>query len=136
MIPINRFLRFVEVSPKLPIFFNSMMEFSQKTMADSSLSVESLVGKGSFGAVYRGVWNGVVVAIKQLHREALSNDFLQEFDKEAQILLRCRHPNIVQLFAYHLQDKCVLVYEYMDKGSLFQILANAKLVTLFCSLKH
>ncbi|KAG2488375.1 hypothetical protein HYH03_013064 [Edaphochlamys debaryana] len=60
-----------------------------------------VLGKGAFGSVFEGVFNGQRVAVKQmcstldLNEQAKTQAFLQELE----VLARCQHPNIVRLLA-------------------------------------
>ena len=58
-----------------------------------------IIGKGAFGAVYAGTWNGAKVAVKSI----TSQDFTDLYN-EAFVLRSMRHPNIVQVtnLNYHL----------------------------------
>lgn len=98
----------------------------------NDFKVESLIGKGGYGNVYRGIWEGVDVAIKQLHMETLAHDLLQEFLNEAKIMQSCRHPNIVQFFAVCVQQgKDSLIMEYLPNGSLFNLLNDSRFPNIF-----
>jgi serine/threonine protein kinase len=93
----------------------------------SNFKIDSLIGKGGFGNVYRGIWEGMDVAIKQWHLENLENDLLQEFINEAKIMHKCRHPNIVLFFAICIkQGKDSLIMEYLPNGSLYKNLSNLR----------
>lgn len=63
--------------------------------------VESLIGRGGMGAVYKGVQRSLdrPVAIKVLPREiAADSTFLARFKREAQTLGRLHHPGIVTVY--------------------------------------
>ncbi|KAI8533966.1 hypothetical protein RHMOL_Rhmol10G0051900 [Rhododendron molle] len=75
-----------------------------------------------YGSVYRAqLPSGKVVALKKLHRlEAEDPAFDRCFRNEVQTLTNVRYKNIVKLYGFCLHNKCMfLVYEYMEKGSLF-----------------
>ncbi|XP_047977881.1 probable L-type lectin-domain containing receptor kinase VI.1 [Salvia hispanica] len=85
-----------------------------------------MIGRGGFGAVYRGVLasSGVEVAVKRI----TTNNPLQgmrEFAAEIESLGKLRHKNLV-----HLQGWCkrkndlLLVYDYLPNGSLDSLLYN------------
>lgn len=84
----------------------------------------TLLGRGGFGEVHRGEWNGSAVAIKDLISTVLVGAVLEEFEREAIIHVRLRNPNVVQLFgisrdaAFHS-----LVMELLDT-SLFHLLQS------------
>uniref|UniRef100_A0A1I8IHR8 Mitogen-activated protein kinase kinase kinase n=1 Tax=Macrostomum lignano TaxID=282301 RepID=A0A1I8IHR8_9PLAT len=56
------------------------------------------LGRGTYGTVYRGRWQGIDVAIKlfDAQRDVAS------LQKEMSLLARCQHPNIVRLFGVWL----------------------------------
>ena len=91
---------------------------------------ESLhVGAGEYSNVYRGMiyGAGTKVAIKRLrldHSWSVSNEFYNEI----QMMSKHRHcPHLVPLLGYCTEkDEMILVYDYMDRGSLFQNLGTQK----------
>lgn len=83
--------------------------------------VQEKLGSGNFGSVYKGIWNEkTLVALKKLN----SSENIQQFLSEAKMLQQLRHPNIVQFFGIFLHDdlKPILVMEFMEKGSLLDLL--------------
>ncbi|XP_037450874.1 probable serine/threonine-protein kinase PBL28 [Triticum dicoccoides] len=81
------------------------------------------LGSGSAGQVYQGVLpSGQLVAIKRIHRTAMSGSFTREADG----LSKVRHPNLVCLFGYcdDGSDQ-YLVYEYCANGNLAQNLLRS-----------
>lgn len=96
-------------------------------VSSSEIKQDAEIGRGGFGVIYRGVWEGMDVAIKQLHLENLSNDLLQEFINEAKIMHKCRHPNIVLFFAICVEPgKNSLIMEFLPNGSLFKNLSESR----------
>jgi serine/threonine protein kinase len=63
-----------------------------------SLSIDWLIGSGSFGHVYRGEYRGADVAIKKLKKQNMGNQQLEDFAKEAMVMVGLRHPNILGMF--------------------------------------
>ena len=53
----------------------------------AELEYGDFVAKGGFGAVYRGLFRGTDVAIKQLLDASLTRAALEEFKKEARLLV-------------------------------------------------
>uniref|UniRef100_A0A0E0JXM4 non-specific serine/threonine protein kinase n=1 Tax=Oryza punctata TaxID=4537 RepID=A0A0E0JXM4_ORYPU len=91
-----------------------------------NLREENVIGSGGSGKVYRihigGKGSaGKVVAVKRLWRTPAKSDAKsdKEFDAEVRILGEARHNNIVNLLCCISSDDAkLLVYEYMENGSL------------------
>ncbi|KAJ4701069.1 Receptor-like kinase [Melia azedarach] len=95
----------------------SMAELAKAT---KNFSSDLIIGDGSFGFVYKATLsNGVTVAIKKLDENAFQG--FREFRAEMETLGRLRHKNIVQILGYCISDlDRVLIYEFIEKGSLDQ----------------
>jgi ankyrin repeat protein/tRNA A-37 threonylcarbamoyl transferase component Bud32 len=90
-------------------------------------SVNNKLGEGGFGVVYKGEWQNIPVAIKELHLKNLSNESLQEFKSEAEIMTKLRFPNIVSLYGVCLEpNRYSMVMELMPLGSLYNLLHNGQ----------
>jgi serine/threonine protein kinase len=61
------------------------------------IDIEKQVGEGSFGVVYKATFRGASVAVKRMRPvfTELTNKDIEEFNKEAYMMSRLRHPNIV-----------------------------------------
>ncbi|GJW16443.1 kinase RLK-Pelle-LRR-XI-1 family protein [Tanacetum coccineum] len=98
--------------------------------ATEDFDLKYCIGTGGYGSVYEAkLPNGKIFALKKLHRfEAKQPAFDQSFKNEVQVLTNLRHKNIVKLYGFCLHNKCnFLVYEYMEKGSLFCALNDDEL---------
>ncbi|XP_040376752.1 receptor-like protein kinase 5 [Oryza brachyantha] len=102
------------------------LEFSECDVL-RGIREENVIGSGGSGKVYRinvggkgGGSAGKVVAVKRLWRSAKSDAKTdKEFDAEVRILGEARHNNIVNLLCCISGDDAkLLVYEYMENGSL------------------
>eukprot|EP01113_Clastostelium_recurvatum_P024562 TRINITY_DN2930_c0_g1_i1.p1 TRINITY_DN2930_c0_g1~~TRINITY_DN2930_c0_g1_i1.p1 ORF type:complete len:1587 (-),score=298.78 TRINITY_DN2930_c0_g1_i1:135-4202(-) len=84
------------------------------------------IGHGAFGSVYKGLWQGVTVALKTVIATAASD--IDALRAEATIMKALSHPNIVQLFGFYEDDEGTLyiVSEYMAGGSLDIMLRQSK----------
>ncbi|KAL7586208.1 integrin-linked protein kinase 1 isoform X1 [Lactuca sativa] len=83
-----------------------------------------MIGKGSFGEIVRASWRGTPVAVKRI-LPSLSDDKLviQDFRHEVNLLVKLRHPNIVQfLGAVTAKKPLMLITEYLRGGDLHQCL--------------
>ncbi|KAI6700544.1 hypothetical protein NL676_014868 [Syzygium grande] len=90
--------------------------------ATEDFDIKYCIGTGGYGSVYRAqLPNGKIVALKKLHRlEAEDPSFDQSFRNEVKHLTEVRHRSIIKLHGFCLHRRCMfLVYEYMERGSLF-----------------
>ncbi|XP_015114804.1 mitogen-activated protein kinase kinase kinase 7 [Diachasma alloeum] len=82
------------------------------------IQTEEVVGKGSFGVVYKAKWRGRYVAVKHINTEGERRAFAVEVRQ----LSRVSHPNIVRLYGACTTDPVCLVMEYAEGGSLYNVL--------------
>jgi serine/threonine protein kinase len=71
------------------------------------LKLESKIGEGSYGIVYKATFRGAQVAVKQMRSPLfvdLTQKDIEEFRKEAYMMSRLRHPNIVLVMGISLID--------------------------------
>src|SRR6266550_250532 len=81
-----------------------------------------LIGRGNFADVYRGqhIHLNTQAAIKVLHGQLTDND-LANFIHEARVIAHLRHPHIVQILDFGVEDSTpFLVMEYAPNGNLRQ----------------
>ncbi|MGB2910457.1 MAG: protein kinase [Anaerolineales bacterium] len=80
------------------------------------------LGRGGMGDVYKGHHARLdrYVAIKVLHPHLIEDrEFLPRFEREARAVASLRHPNIIQLYDFDVEDGTYyMVMEYVDGGSL------------------
>lgn len=74
-----------------------------------------VVGKGSFGVVWKGRWKGDYVAVKHIESEAERKAFAVEMRQ----LSRVSHDNIVKLHGACTANQFCLVMEFAEGGSLY-----------------
>ncbi|KAL0290895.1 UNVERIFIED_CONTAM: MDIS1-interacting receptor like kinase [Sesamum angustifolium] len=109
--------------------FNGKIAYEDIIEATQDFDISYCIGTGGYGSVYRAkLPNGRVVALKKLHSlEGENPTFDKCFRNEAEILQGIRHQNIVRLFGYCLHKRCMfLIYDYMERGSLFCVLRDEK----------
>lgn len=88
------------------------------------LTKKSQIGKGEFGEVWLGEYQGNKVAIKML-KDLKDERASQKFLQEASVMTTLRHNNLVCLIGVSLDESPIyLVTEYMAKGSLVDYLRS------------
>jgi serine/threonine protein kinase len=98
------------------------ISMAELIIATKNFSPDLIIGDGSFGLVYKANLHhagGVTVAIKKLDHDAFQG--FREFQAEMETLSKLKHENIVTILGYCAtgQDR-VLIYEYMENGSVDQ----------------
>ncbi|KAJ7953857.1 putative Protein kinase [Quillaja saponaria] len=92
--------------------------------SELDFSNSAMIGKGSFGEILKAHWRGTPVAVKRI-LPSLSDDRLviQDFRHEVNLLVKLRHPNVVQFLGAVTEKKpLMLITEYLRGGDLHQYL--------------
>ena len=86
------------------------------------------IGSGGMAEVFLGEHKTLnkQVAIKVLHKYLLSgSDFVERFQREAQAVANLRHPNIVQVYDFVIQDDGIyMVMEYIEGTNLHDLMVS------------
>ncbi|KAJ0901546.1 putative protein kinase RLK-Pelle-SD-2b family [Helianthus annuus] len=98
--------------------------FTYAELKAATNDFSSVVGKGGFGDVYKGVLTDHrIVAVKCL-KNVTSGD--NEFWAEVTIIARMHHLNLVRLWGFCAEKgQRILVYEYVPNGSLDKFLFHS-----------
>ena len=107
--------------------YDGKIAFEDIMEATEDFDLKYCIGIGAYGSVYRAqLPSGNIVALKKLHRmESQNPSFDKSFRNEVKMLIEIRHKNIVKLHGFCLHNRCMfLIYQYMERGSLFYILNN------------
>ncbi|PKI45890.1 hypothetical protein CRG98_033689 [Punica granatum] len=85
------------------------------------------IGRGAVGSVYRAILSGDwIAAVKRLNEMSLHGE--DEFLAEVSTIGRLNHMNLIELWGYCAEGKHrLLVYEYMEHGSLAENLSKGTL---------
>ncbi|GKB93807.1 L-type lectin-domain containing receptor kinase IX.1-like protein, partial [Tanacetum coccineum] len=101
--------------------------YHELARATGDFAENEKLGEGGFGGVYRGFLkdSNTFVAVKRVSKN--SKQGIKEYASEVRIISRLRHRNLVQLIGWcHQKGELLLVYEYMENGSLDSHLFKAK----------
>ncbi|XP_060176863.1 probable receptor-like protein kinase At5g24010 [Lycium barbarum] len=100
--------------------------FDEILYATKTFDPKFMIGEGGFGKVYKGtLHNGVKVAVKR--SEPGNGQGIMEFQTEITILSKIRHQHLVSLIGYcDERNEMILVYEFMEKGTLREHLYSSK----------
>ncbi|KAF7808661.1 putative receptor-like protein kinase [Senna tora] len=117
--------------PKEPQTYETLEEiaakdrkiFSFETLDAATTNFGDCIGKGGFGAVYKGrLKNGKEIAVKKLSNATPQG--IREFHEEANVLTGLQHRNVVKLLGYCAHNNDYLfVYEFLPY-SLDQFLSG------------
>ncbi|KAJ0802072.1 putative protein kinase RLK-Pelle-LRR-XI-1 family [Helianthus annuus] len=111
--------------------YDGTIAYEDFITATQDFDLKYCIRTGGYGSVYEAkLPSSQTFALKKLHGiEAKQPAFDQSFKNEVQVLTNLRHKTIVKLYGFCLHNKCnFLVYEYMEKGSLFCALSDSELV--------
>lgn len=102
-----------------------LIGYQELMRATSNFSPDNLVGKGGSSRVYKGCLpDGKELAVKTLKP---SDDALQEFISEVEIITSLHHKNIISLFGFCFENtNLILVYDFLSRGSLEETLHGEK----------
>ena len=97
--------------------------------------IDAELGSGGMGRVVRATGPDGVVALKVVHPHLLETPgFLDRFQREAEIGLAVRHPNVVRTHAYEEIDGAhVLVMGYVEGQTLGGLQTAVRPVTAKCA---
>ncbi|KAJ3692293.1 hypothetical protein LUZ60_012643 [Juncus effusus] len=115
----------------------SMTSFHKQVFSEfeilNCLKEENLIGFGASGKVYKAVLStGESIAVKKINVAHQNN-----FDAEVAILGKIRHKNIIKLYCCYTHKDCkLLVYEYMQNGSLGDVLHGREAKLLEWNLRY
>ena len=96
-----------------------------------------MVGKGSYGTVYKASFRSHIVAVKEISIDfapanARQNESaqaaLREFKQELEVWCKLMHPNVVQFYGYTTTPVCI-IQEFIEGGTLYELLVSSEPMT-------
>ncbi|CAL4984551.1 unnamed protein product [Urochloa decumbens] len=106
---------------------DNLVFFTEREVKEITGNYGDLLGKGSFGDVYRGTLKDKTQVAVKRSSAAVDKDKVITFVREVEIQSRMIHKNVLRLKGCCLEVKFpVLVYEYAAKGSLGDIIHGEK----------
>jgi len=97
--------------------FHSLDTQGEGILDGHALEYTKHLGTGAAGDVYKGLYNGSIVAIKVLSVKSAEKE-VEEFKKEFEILRAVRNANVVKFVGVAMKPLLCMVMEYCGRGSL------------------
>jgi len=105
-------------------WYNSEPSLRTEFLIDpNDVRLHERIAVGGFAEVFKGTWQGTVVAVKQLLER--SSEVKEKLEQEVEVLSKLRHPNLL-LFMGYCVDPPLICTEFMRRGSLHTILKAGK----------
>ncbi|XP_071914506.1 serine/threonine-protein kinase STY13 isoform X2 [Coffea arabica] len=85
------------------------------------LTIGSMISEGPYSIVYEGLYNSVPVAVKVIQPDISSNvspERMEKFEREAVMLSRVKHDNIVKFIGAAMEPALIVLTELMKGGTL------------------
>ena len=93
------------------------------TISPEDVRLHERIAVGGFAEVFKGTWQGTVVAVKQLLER--TKEVQAKLEQEVEVLAKLRHPNLL-LFMGYCADPPLICTEFMRRGSLHTILKTGQ----------
>ncbi|XP_048130172.1 MDIS1-interacting receptor like kinase 2-like [Rhodamnia argentea] len=114
--------------------YDGRMVYENIIEATEEFDAKYCIGMGGHGSVYKAkLRSGEIVAVKKLN-EAPDVEMASRkaFEREIHALMETRHRNIVKLYGFCSSSRhSFLVYEFLESGSLQDILKSEQRITMF-----
>ncbi|KAL7718348.1 Serine-threonine protein kinase [Entamoeba marina] len=90
-----------------------------ENISTSEITCEEIIGKGSFGDVWRASWRGQQIAVKLIPLEKVQKELMRSL----------RHPCVLQFFGSGMDKNFLLIaMELMTNGTVHDLLNNESLI--------
>lgn len=94
-------------SPLVDVSLHSLTSLAQKVdelVPFEGVEMGPMIGKGSFGSVFKATWDGRMVAIKVIESGDIAKVDASGNPLEASLMLGMKHPNVIETIQYSTQQ--------------------------------
>eukprot|EP00210_Caulerpa_lentillifera_P001030 g993.t1 len=88
----------------------------------ADITLGKRIAVGGFAEVFTANYQGSTVAVKRYFDQ--DSTAIEQFRHEVSLLARLRHPNLILFMGYCRTPELSIIYEFMPRGSLFDILRS------------
>lgn len=105
---------------------NSPFHSTSEVLKSKGYSLESKIGKGGYGVVYKIRFKGNVLACKVIDlRRRNRTRLMNHLKMEIFIMERTEHPNIINIMDHFIiNDEAYIIMEFADSGSLADLIES------------
>lgn len=82
----------------------------------NEIDLEEQIGRGGFGAVYKGSWRGAQVAVKYIICDVADADAVDQSVREVVLSKKMSHPNVVQTYGFTMTGSSDLGVDEQVRG--------------------
>ncbi|KMZ95931.1 protein kinase [Plasmodium vivax Mauritania I] len=108
-------------------FFNFDLPASE-IIERKSFEIIEMISEGSFGTVYKALWQNKIVAVKKSHIH-MSLEGMRSIAREVNTYRSVSHESIVKYYGVCIDEAFIgIVLEYIPRGNVFDMLYNGTLV--------
>ncbi|GAB64523.1 protein kinase [Plasmodium cynomolgi strain B] len=108
-------------------FFNFDLPASE-IIERKSFEIIEMISEGSFGIVYKALWQNKIVAVKKSHIH-MSLEGMRSIVREVNTYRSVSHENIVEYYGVCIDEAFIgIVLEYVPRGNVFDLLYNGTLI--------
>ncbi|CAA9986256.1 protein kinase, putative [Plasmodium knowlesi strain H] len=108
-------------------FFNFDLP-SNEIIERKSFEIIEMISEGSFGTVYKALWQNKIVAVKKSHIQ-MSLEGMRSIVREVNTYRSVSHENIVKYYGVCIDEGFIgIILEYIPRGNVFDMLYNGTLI--------
>ena len=87
------------------------------------IKINKILGEGSFGIVYQGMFRDNKVAIKRMKESNDTESQMEEFHKEVDMLTKFQNEYLIQYYgSVNIRNKICMITEYASYGSILSMI--------------